>query len=256
MCGIFGYLSLNGMNPSLERLRNLARITETRGRQAFGYAWMDRAGQIYTHKQPGRITDNLELLDMMTDDCIAIIGHCRLPTNGTPQDNRNNHPHKAGSGWYVHNGTIRNYRWLINRFSIRTSTGCDSEVLGLLYNKKRGRSAERIKHAIKKTESTGLTMAGLWPRHFALAHVSGRPLHIGWNRRGIYFASLRPHLPENVRRIVTDKLYEYERDGDRWALTYRHEVKAKVIRKPKTPLSFRTWTEYTCRWEGGADGDH
>ena len=40
MCGIFGYIAKHGRGPDLARLRRIALETETRGRHAFGLAWL------------------------------------------------------------------------------------------------------------------------------------------------------------------------------------------------------------------------
>jgi hypothetical protein len=45
MCGIFGFLSKGGTGPNLARLRRIAAETETRGRHAFGLAWIDSRGE-------------------------------------------------------------------------------------------------------------------------------------------------------------------------------------------------------------------
>ena len=47
MCGIFGYIAKHGRGPDLARLRRIALETETRGRHAFGLAWLDRALALY-----------------------------------------------------------------------------------------------------------------------------------------------------------------------------------------------------------------
>ena len=36
----------------------------------------------------------------------VVVGHCRYATHGSPRDNRNNHPHPAGSGQLMHNGVV------------------------------------------------------------------------------------------------------------------------------------------------------
>ena len=62
-------------------------------------------GQSYNLVAAPSITAN-EYLDEL-DRCsraVVLIGHCRYATHGTPLDNRNNHPHVAGGGYYVIRG--------------------------------------------------------------------------------------------------------------------------------------------------------
>ena len=88
-------------------------------------------GTVHTFKRPGPATANLGDLNACRG-ATAIIGHCRWATHGRPEDNRNNHPHPAGRGWFVHNGVVQNHASLARRYDFNMTTECDSEVLGLL----------------------------------------------------------------------------------------------------------------------------
>ena len=203
MCGIFGFLSTDGRGPDLARLRRIAAETETRGRHAFGLAWVDAEGVLRTFKRPGAATDALGDLDACRG-AIAVVGHCRFATHGDRQDNRNNHPHAAGRGWLVHNGVVRNYRELVRRYGLRPKTDCDSEVLGLLMMRRAGPLVERAAWAVAQTEGP-LALLGLWRSPVRLVVVRrGNPLCFSETPGGFYFASLPAGLPGKVFSITDE----------------------------------------------------
>lgn len=201
MCGIFGFLSTDGRGPDLACLRRIAAETETRGRHAFGLAWIDAGGAIHAFKRPGAATANLGDLDACRH-AVAIVGHCRFATHGDPQDNRNNHPHPAGRGWLVHNGVVRNYAQLLRRYGLQPKTGCDSEVLGLLMMRRAGSLLERVASAVARTEGP-LALLGLWRKPARLLVVRrGNPLCYAETAGGFYFASLPAGLPGKAFSIA------------------------------------------------------
>jgi glucosamine--fructose-6-phosphate aminotransferase (isomerizing) len=194
MCGIFGFITKNGSGPDLAAIRRIAAQTEHRGRHAFGLAWLAADGVIHAAKRPGPATANLGDVDACRD-ATAVIGHCRWATHGDPADNRNNHPHRAGRGWIVHNGVVANYERLAGRYNLPIQSECDSEVLGLLMARMRGELALR---AAKTAElAVGpLAMLGLWRRPTRLLLVkNGNPLFCAGTSHGLYFASQPTGLP-------------------------------------------------------------
>lgn len=199
MCGIYGFISKNGRGPSLRLLREIATTTEQRGRHAHGLAWT--TGQtIETFKRPGAATDNLRDLDLVRG-ATALVGHCRWATHGTPEDNRNNHPHPASRGQIVHNGVVRNYLELASRHDLELHTSCDSEVLGLMIGRFDGRLLARAARMAQEARGD-LAVLGIWTNPTRLLVVRDtRPLHFGETRDGFYFASLPEGLPGRVQSL-------------------------------------------------------
>lgn len=194
MCGIFGYIAKHGRGPDLARLRRIALETETRGRHAFGLAWLDRDGALRTFKRPGAASESLDDLRMVRD-AVVVVGHCRWATHGAPEDNRNNHPHPAGRGWLVHNGVVHNHQRLARDYRLAPRTQCDSEVLGLLLARMAGPIDLRAARAAEAADGP-LALLGVWAKPARLLVVRrGKPLSIGDTDDGSYFGSLAGELP-------------------------------------------------------------
>jgi glucosamine 6-phosphate synthetase-like amidotransferase/phosphosugar isomerase protein len=209
MCGVFGFVNRDGGRMNLEALALIAKVTERRGPHAFGFAWIDSRGRTKCFKQTGRITDHLGLLRMAAD-ARMLIGHCRYATQGNPAYNINNHPHPADGGWIVHNGTLPAYEQLVDELGLCPVSGCDSEILGLLVEQKKGTLLERCRAAVRTAravEDDGtlfdfnppLVLLGLWPRPARLVAIrQGNPLHFSPMSEGLYLASLADGMPGNA----------------------------------------------------------
>ena len=201
MCGIFGFITRAGEGPEVARLRHLALVTQRRGEHAFGLAWLNERGTIQTFKRPGPAQHYLDELDRCRD-AVVVVGHCRYATHGTPEDNRNNHPHAAGGGQLVHNGVIFNYRELARQYHLKLRSQCDSEVLGLLMSRCPGTLSQRAAWAANQVLGDLATL-GVWrnPARLLVAR-RGRPLCFGQESDGYYFASLPDGLPGEVQEVA------------------------------------------------------
>lgn len=208
MCGVFGFVSRDGGLMDLGVLRTVAQVTQQRGPHAFGFAWIDRLGRLKCYKQTGKVCDHLGLLGMARDARL-LIGHCRWATQGSPGENINNHPHPTDSGWIVHNGMIRNYDSLLQRFNLWPVSGCDSEVLGLLIEQEKGSLLSRCVASVQSVNSKPLVMLGLWKPGRLVAVRDGNPLHLGATRHGTYLASLPTGLPGKVTEFEDGMAMEF-----------------------------------------------
>jgi hypothetical protein len=194
VCGCFAYITKHGRGPDVQILKALAVVTETRGRDAFGLAWLNAGEPIQTFKRAGAASDNLDDL-MQCAVAQVVIAHCRWATHGSPKRHENNHPHQAGAGFIVHNGVIAEHATIAQEHKLDTITDCDSEVFGLLMAKFRGKLRDRAARAAV-IASGNMAVLGIWANPARLLVLrDSRPLHFGETEDGIYFASLAACLP-------------------------------------------------------------
>ena len=146
MCGIFGFVGAPGAdldNSSVQRaIRSLIRLSEPRGREASGLAAI-LPGEIAVYRRalaPSRILrhpDFAAFLDQVlppgsrsaTTSEFAVLGHCRLVTNGTQAIESNNQPVLLDRVVGVHNGIVTNPHALLAEEDFADSVELDSEAL-------------------------------------------------------------------------------------------------------------------------------
>lgn len=176
MCGIFGFVRSAGQ-LDLDLLRYLAVQTEERGKHAFGFAWLSASGELRSYKQKGLISAHLHTLDQVAD-AVAVIGHTRHFTHGTPDNNANNHPHPTGDGFLVHNGVFSQHASFIQRHRLQCVGECDSEALARFLEKHRHEKPwSRLKRLYSSVSGYhSINLAILLPDHLILCR-RGNPLN-------------------------------------------------------------------------------
>jgi glucosamine 6-phosphate synthetase-like amidotransferase/phosphosugar isomerase protein len=213
MCGVFGFQSKDGSPVNLSVLRAIALATAIRGKHAWGLAWIDGQGRMNCFKQTGDIRCSLGLLEMAAE-ARTLIGHCRFATQGSPDDNLNNHPHPCDGGWIVHNGQIPNYRQLIKGHRLHPVTDCDSEVIGLLIERAEGSLLDRMTEAVSYVpDRSPLVVLGIWKPGTLVWARSGNPLCMGRTKQGMYLASLPWNLPGKIEGVPENEIYELKKGG-------------------------------------------
>jgi glucosamine 6-phosphate synthetase-like amidotransferase/phosphosugar isomerase protein len=109
--------------------------SERGGPHATGVAVLRDDGNHAIAKRPlpaRRFIDHeafFEALARFDNRATAILGHARWRTRGSEQNNRNNHPIRAGQVIGTHNGTIYNADELFRRFRLTRGAEVDSELL-------------------------------------------------------------------------------------------------------------------------------
>ncbi len=169
MCCIFGIGLLQGHKLESEStligvISRLFKEAESGGRRASGISIM-REKSVHVLRRPipaSKFISTTEYLNFMTDNLklhdeenrvMSVIGHCRLPTKGSPENNLNNHPQVIGNIIGVHNGVIGNDDELFDSFSalVDRKAEVDTEIIFQLINHFNKSQNSRTIDAIKKT---------------------------------------------------------------------------------------------------------
>jgi len=229
MCGIFGVVRKSSQygnvtaseNARMKRVfRSLAKSSMARGTDSTGL-FLARLPTSETHttvngrtsiKRGGAklfvVKDKVQadefiksakfgqVMDKLDDDTYAIIGHTRASSSAGPYDNANNHPHVAGHVVGIHNGNIRNWRELANRYNLSMRGGCDSEVIFRLIDKFMSEDHMTMQAAIQRaaTVMTGSFACAVMSTHDTsklYLFRSSSPIKLRHRRSGNYvmFAS-------------------------------------------------------------------
>ena len=147
MCGIFGLASKNGSQLNFIDAKNsidkLFILSESRGKESSGIAVKNTGtGNIEILKKPiaastlikteeyASFFENTAKEIITTNKPIGIIGHSRLVTDGSEEDNNNNQPVIKSGGVAVHNGIITNADdlWLKYRNELKRTYEVDTEI--------------------------------------------------------------------------------------------------------------------------------
>ena len=155
MCSIFGMglfddHTLNNATTVKDIMSRLLKEGEVAGRAASGVAVMKtKTTDVIRRALSGSVLAADDDYKTFADDYIktgdtedsddhlmSIIGHCRMPTKGSPKNNYNNHPIVTENIVGVHNGVISNDDDLFNKFrkNITRIAKVDTEIIFQLVN--------------------------------------------------------------------------------------------------------------------------
>jgi asparagine synthetase B (glutamine-hydrolysing) len=207
MCGIAGYsLSESStLDRTFAAQALLAGIAE-RGADAVGYAHRMPGRRTSVHKQRSGASALLEQIAIPSGAGDVLV-HVRDYTKGHPTIDANNHPIRHGALVGVHNGRIFNDDELLaSHDCARREPGMtvDSEAIFAV--------AAHTDADPQALEELCGSFATAWlderrERSLFLARGAGRPLWVGRNEDGVFFASTKLALEvlESYLRIKLDK---------------------------------------------------
>ena len=118
MCGIFGWITGRGAGISNDTfakgIKELLLLSETRGKESSGICCLTQK-KIRIYKECIRAKSLMNraifkdiLQNTMAEHSQAVMGHARMVTNGSQDDNRNNQPVVRNDLVCIHNGIIVN----------------------------------------------------------------------------------------------------------------------------------------------------
>jgi glucosamine 6-phosphate synthetase-like amidotransferase/phosphosugar isomerase protein len=151
MCGIMGYYCFGDKKPDKQSLTTMFELLESRGFDASGFAFI-RDDNLIVHKEAIRssiLVQSQEWNELALPQ--IFIAHTRMKTQGTEQNNNNNHPlFTKGGLCIVHNGMINNDEEIFTRQ--KRDGECDSEaILAVLSSRSKG---DKIKQVFDKLEGS------------------------------------------------------------------------------------------------------
>ena len=205
MCGIVGLVLRQGLNGTgLARApKNITRLllcAEWGGPHATGMMVIqpDRVDVLKMLGPAERFvaTDEYdELMASITSETIAVVGHTRWATVGSPEDNDNNHPITDGNIMLVHNGSIDNHEELDYRYGSVAEVDSASLAAAVRAHScdEGGLTADSLEHACQEAWGTIATVVAdrNWPdRVFAYRNNDvGRSLYGMQGPSGYWFGS-------------------------------------------------------------------
>ena len=217
MCGISGF-SLSPNDSSITNSRSLAgRLLlgiEHRGKDATGACWISPTGSREVQKHPVTASAFVRNLSMWKKTNDAIL-HTRMWTQGSPDDNNNNHPIVVGPVTGVHNGGIWNDFELFKHMNedIDRIAEVDSEAAfaAIAYGIGRLPEANNLLDCLEQIEGTA---ALAWydddddKRTLHLARVYGSPLVIAQNNFGsLFFASTEDTIKDALKDVQCEIVF-------------------------------------------------
>ena len=224
MCGIMG-ICLDGRERDWDQIRtqmaSLITESQVRGIDAAGIYIINKKHETLYLSFPGipeeMLTkrEYLEIMDTISTDTVAIIGHTRAATLGSPQNNDNNHPIYDHPIIGVHNGVIRNHAILDKKYGKIAEV--DSAAIMAMLRYKVGDKPLTVKTlATSLDELSGpFAIAVADVRHSDRLYLArnSNPVSLGIRRKGgIYFASTKQILEDALGRDCPKQIVSMPKD--------------------------------------------
>jgi len=231
---------------------------ESGGRKASGLSIM-REKSVHVLRRPvsaSTLISSDEYMQFMHDHVdvkdeknrmMSIIGHCRWPTQGSPENNLNNHPLVIGNIIGVHNGVITNDHQLFRDFSKRfdREAEVDTEIIFQLIRHFNKSPLSKTVDAIKKAApylSGGYACGMQNTKHPFNLYLfrRGNPIEVKhYPELGLVFFGTRG----NFMKVAVEDFIDYAGEG------------TGVDIENKQGLVFNLWEKTMCRFNFRDDTD-
>lgn len=232
MCGIAGYYTINGKEPSCsaKQLERLLLALQSRGKDATGIYWeTEEQGNIL--KLPIEASRFIKLVNWPEVRASSVcLLHCRLATQGSPKHPFNNHPLQRGNNIVIHNGII----WNSDKFVSNSKT----DSLAILEAYKRYENpklsiAVNLKISLSKLQGyAAIAFYNIAERRLFLIKAS-EPLCVGYKANTVFFASTKEIL-ENVKPYIVYELPEDYMIGFHYKRSKGYNIDIQSFCQPKT----------------------
>ena len=261
MCSIFGIGFLQGHKFKNEStligvISRLFKAAEVAGRRAAGLSIM-REKSVHILRRPvpaSGLVASEEYIDFMSDNLkikdeenrvMSVVGHCRLPTQGDPSNNLNNHPQVVDNIIGVHNGVIGNDHEIFDMFKevIVRKAEVDTEVIFQLISHfskgKRSRTISAIKKAtpyLRGSFACGMQNTRHPYNLYLFRH--GNSINIlNYNEMGLLFFATREYF------ITTafDEFVDYSGEGTPIDLVENQGIAFNLWDKTMCKFLFKDW---------------
>ncbi|HTP11154.1 MAG TPA: hypothetical protein VMP08_23025 [Anaerolineae bacterium] len=227
MCGIVAVL-LYPRPRSIEVWQDLGAVftralvsNEERGQAATGLAVVQADGQAQVYKQPIRASQFVEtpsyreLMATVGPTTTLILGHTRLPTQGSAGNPDNNHPIEVGPVLGVHNGHIANDAELFERWRLPRRAEVESEIIFQMLaafspQSLNGTYLPKVSECLAQMEGqfTFVALDRRCPAHLlVLKHANPLCLHYQSEWQALFFCSRYLFLRQAFgRSVITEAL--------------------------------------------------
>jgi predicted glutamine amidotransferase len=236
MCGIFGFITNRSVNIDSPEfrviMRDLMRLSESRGKEAAGLALMnDKDIRIYKQAVSGAALFASPACRALFENPygdnpspgasgVAMIGHTRLATNGGLETHDNNQPVISSGMVGIHNGIVVNVAELWDKYpQLERRLEVDTEVILAL-----------LRHFLDKGDSLPKALAAVFTEIYGVANIAlflreRNQVVLATNNGSLYTASApgRPVFAFASERHILDRFVEMPRHQARFAgLTISH----------------------------------
>ena len=244
MCGIGAFQIVNNETNPAQVARVLARLLQVRGTDASGVAWHDN-GNTWVNKS--NVAGEKLAKSLGNDIGTTGIVHTRWATQGSPENNDNNHPIDVGGIIGVHNGHVANDDALLARcINYTRCAQVDSEAAFAFI----AHAPTEMTLAQRLSEIRG-NAALLWLDSYDTsetlhaARLTSSPLVFGQTAMGsIMFASTTKILTETANRCDLQLEYMHEMTEGTY-VKVQHGILTEMATVPMPAKP--TWRDYASR---------
>lgn len=214
ICGLGGCRRFGDEPITRHHIEALLIALEHRGAHAsgIGYATMEgeehHVGWLKDDEPAWKFVNDKEnqawMDEMLAKNPYAVLVHTRAATQGSPRENKNNHPLTVGASVVVHNGMISNDDTLFKTMNLDRAAETDSDIIRAILDK-HGITKEGIRQLNRMSGSAAISVVHKdFPNKLLLAR-SGNPLVYAITDSGLMFWASEKQAIHHAQRQWEEK---------------------------------------------------